>query len=74
MAARRGRGARARLDLWVGAAPLSLSLACVMSVRLAMVYSSMSGSRVWWNMRGSSVERETLRPTAKNSLNGFLES
>ena len=40
---------------------------------LAMVYSSMSGSRVWWNMSGSSVESDTLSPTEKNSWNGDLD-
>ena len=34
---------------------------------LATQYSSINGSLVWWNMRGSSVESDTLSPTVKNS-------
>jgi len=32
----------------------------------------MSGSFVWWNMSGSSVESETLSPIVKNSWKGFF--
>ena len=41
---------------------------------LATQYSSISGSLVWWNISGSSVESDTFSPTAKNSWNGFLLS
>lgn len=40
----------------------------------ATLYSSINGSFVKWNWRGSSVERETFIPRWKNWRNGFLSN
>ena len=38
---------------------------------VAMLYSSISGSLVKWNCRGSSVDSETMRPRDRYSGSGF---
>ena len=40
---------------------------------VAMLYSSMRGSLVKWNWRGSSVESDTFKPLARKSGRGDLE-
>ena len=50
-----------RVDWW-NMLTLTLSMAVTLTC-FAIVYSSIRGSRVWWNMSGSSVESETFRPT-----------
>ena len=40
---------------------------------VAMLYSSIRGSLVKWNWRGSSVERDTFRPLARKSGRGDLK-